>query len=668
MKKYLSELNKEQREAALQTEGAVLILAGAGSGKTKTIIARTLHILESTNVNAENILIMTFTNKAAREMKERGRKLINNSVLPEFTTFHSWGVRFLKAVPNEILLNLDINANFSIMDSKEQEKIIDNLKYQVFDEEFAKEFKAQKFSLTLGNFQNNFVRYDTEENALVDIQGIYNKHSFKIYVPGYNEVTPDYIKELSRLFYMYKKELRANNSIDFEDLINLPIKILKQNKYIRDIVKSRYKYLMVDEFQDTNGSQYELLNLMLNEEKNICVVGDDSQSIYVWRGAKISYIINFANEFRNCKIINLSKNYRSKQSIVDKANKLLKHAKERHSDKKDLISHSDKEGTIKAYQFSTDFDESVFISKQIKSLINRGAKAGDITVLYRSAFIARLLEGELIKNHIPYNIHNGKTLLSRVIPRAVIAYLKALKNKDNSLAFSILFELSGFLTGKRASDFYLSIEEDQNMYLFLKNGVYKKQPRITKKIIEKIDMFIEEFDNFEKMNFEDFKEAFKTGNFLYRMIIDDFDSKNETKREKALSNLNVLSLMYDIMSQYGSLESLLETLSLEGEVDDSEEGKVNLMTIHASKGLEFKHVFLMGAVNGVFPSKHTENMEEERRLFYVAITRAKDSMILTCPSTYLADDSFTPTRFIREANISLKDLCKPSNSFFKKFY
>jgi len=670
MGKYLFELNKEQKEAVLKTEGPLLILAGAGSGKTKTIISRTIHILKTRPVHADNILVMTFTNKAAREMKERGSKLINGGIMPEFTTFHSWGVRFLKSVSDNILFDLEINSKFSIMDSKEQEKIIDNLKYNVFNEEFANEFKSAKFALTLGNLQNNFTRYDSKENALIDINELYSRNLVNIYCPSISDITPEYLENLADLFYMYKKELRANNSIDFEDLINLPVKILYKYKEIRNAIKNKYKYLMVDEFQDTNGSQYKLLNLMLNEEKNICVVGDDSQSIYGWRGAKISYIINFANDFNNCKVVNLSKNYRSRQSIVEKANGLLKHAVERHSDKKDLISNSEKQGTIKAFRFSTDYEEASFIAKQISSLIRRGSNPGNITILYRSAFLSRLLEAELIKNRVPYNIHNGKTLLSRVIPRAVISYLKALKNKDNSLAFSILFELSGLLTGKRASDFYLSIEENENMYLYLKNGNYKKQPRISKKLIEKIDSFLIEFDRFYEMNFEDFKESFMTDNFLYKMISIDLESEKESKRIKAMSNLNALSLMCEIISQYKSLDSLLETLLLEGEVDDAVEDKVNLMTIHASKGLEFDCVFLMGAVNGMFPSKNTENLEEERRLFYVAITRAKNSMILTCPDTYLADDRFTPSQFVEEASIQIKDMRKEKGGFFreKTFY
>lgn len=663
MKKYIKELNEEQRKAALQTEGPVLVLAGAGSGKTKTVISRTLHILESEKAKSDNILIMTFTNKAAREMKERAQSMLKNYSMPLFTTFHSWGVRFIKSLSGEVLERYNLNLNFNILDSSEQEKLIDNLKFTVFDKTFAQEFSSSKFLLSLSNIQNNFTRSDSVEHAIEDITKLIEEENFDIYSPDF--VTEEYIAQIANLFCMYKEDIRKNNSVDFDDLINLPICIMNDFREIRVNISKKYKYIMVDEFQDTNGSQFRLLELLLseNKQKNICVVGDDSQSIYGWRGAKISYILNFHKHFKECKTINLSKNYRSKMEIVKRANKLLTKSKERHKDKKELVANSKEIGFVKAYQFCNDFEEAGFVARQIKSLIMRGATPGGITILYRSFYVARQIESELIKNRVKYNIHNGKTLLERVFSRAFIAYLKVIHNHKNSLAILMFLEFSGILTKNRASDIYNSLE-DQNMYDFLKSESYEKIPRLPRKTKDKLKEFIAELDLFRDMSFESFKNEFINNNILLLLTLEDSKSSSQSKKEKALSNLNLFSILSDILKQYNNLDSLLETLSLEGEVDDSIEDMVNLMTIHASKGLEFNNVFLIGASHGVFPSEKTENIEEERRLFYVAITRAKSSLVITSAKKYgKANNEMPISVFVDNAKIETKDLCKK-----RKFY
>jgi len=674
MKDYILELNKDQREAALTTEGPVLILAGAGSGKTKTIIARTIHILETKPVTHENILVMTFTNKAAREMKERGQKLLGSGKMPDFTTFHSWCVRFIKSINEDLLLNeFNRNRNFTILDQSEQEKMIDNLKFHVFSETYAKEFSSSKFSLTLGNIQNNRVPYNSIEQAYMKISQLYNDNELELYCPY--EVNDRYIEQIAELYVLYKQELARNNSFDFEDLINISIDILEKFEDIRNFIQNKYKYIMVDEFQDTNGTQFKLLENILNKERNICVVGDDSQSIYGWRGAKIAFILNFHKHFSDCKIVNLSTNYRSRPIIVERANKLLKSSTERHKEKVDLQAHSKQKGLVKAVELCTQEDEAEFIAQNIKAVINKGANPGDIAILYRSAFIAQKIEEQLIMKRIPYKIHNGRSLLERNIAKALIAYLKALKNEENNLAFSMLFELTGLLTKERSSKFYMSIEEDSNFYEFLKNKDYERIPRITKKIKNYMQEFIEEYEDFKKMNYRDFVDLFSKDNMIKRYLEDDVINGSEAKRDKAMSNLNVLNIIFSIMSKYDNLDSLLETLSLEGEEEDIEKESVNLMTIHASKGLEFNIVFCIGAVEGIFPNENkSDNLEEERRLFYVAITRAKSSLILTCPKQYMLqkDKEYPVSRFVFEANIDIENKaknCKKQGYFSKrKFY
>ena len=658
-KPHLEGLNPAQLKAATTLNAPVLILAGAGSGKTKTIIARTIEILDSGAAKSNEILVATFTNKAAREMLERGRSLLGESVkMPNFTTFHSWGVKFLKWVDPQTLSNLGINANFTIIDQDEQVKILNNIKVQSFPEPIAKAFKAKDFLLTLGNFQNHSCRYDSKVHAIKDISVA--AEEFEVYTPEIVSNPDQYISDLGDLYYRYKKELRRNNSLDFEDLINLSIQVLKSNKEIRDLMHQKYKFIMVDEFQDTNGTQFELIKLLLGKNSNICVVGDDSQSIYGWRGAKISYIINFAKYFPSCEVVNLSINYRSFHSIITKANKLLTHAIEKHSDKLDLVSHFKDSGSVTAYMVD---NEGAFVSNAIKKALDRGVSPGEFTILYRSAFVIRDIEAHLIKNGIPYNIHNGKALMTRVAARCIIAYLKSLQNDKNSLSISIFLELSGILTQQRLSTFYAALEEDQTLFEYLKSGDYKKQPRITAKIKVEIDGFVEEFEKFKKMSYSEFKRTFNNSNaYKKRLLLQSTDQKKEKESE---SNLNVLSVMGTLINSYDSLDKLLEILALEGEKSDTEEDKVNLMTIHASKGLEFGTVFLLSAAEGVFPSERSD-AEEELRLFYVAVTRARHKMIVTCPHMigYGAKKPATISRFVQMADIPLKTLEKPRRTFY----
>lgn len=668
---FLAELNEEQYKAATMVDGPVLVLAGAGSGKTKTIVARTAYLLASQKALTENILIMTFTNKAAREMRERGMKMLEQfdwfeGDMPEFTTFHSWGARFLKNMSREILNSINIkNKYFTIADSSDQASILDKVKTLVLNEEECKSFKGEKFLLTLGVIQNSGTPYENIDNAFLAISKLYENDMLNLSL--FKEKNMNTINKIAQIFVLYKAELRKNNSIDFEDLINLPFKIITNNYEIQQELKSKYKYIMIDEFQDTNNSQMRLLKSMLNNNDNICVVGDDSQSIYGWRGADISYILNFHKKFEKCININLAINYRSSKEIVRYANKVLKNSAERHEAKADLRAFKEKEGIVSYKLLNNIREESVYIVNTINFLNNRkNVNYGDIAILYRTAFLVRELEVELINKGIPYKIHNGKTLLERKISRTVISYLKLIHNNDNDISLAFLLVNGGILTDKRLSLFYMeSAKKEISLLDYLYNEEYKELPRMSKTVIKKIESFLEEFNYFITLK-EDYTkliEKFFRNNFIrntyFQVIKDSMDTNvPEKKLNEAESNISIIETINEICKKYKDLDSLLETIAIEGEEDEnSNEDKINLMTIHASKGLEFEVVFLMGATNGLFPGKKANSfkkMEEERRLFYVALTRAKHMFRATGAKSYAmiqTNGPLTISRFVKEIDM-----------------
>lgn len=651
---FLKDLNEQQFQAATHTEGPLLLLAGAGSGKTKTIISRTLFIMKEKKINPENILVMTFTNKAAREMRERGQLLLGDGVMPEFTTFHSWGVRFLKSCSEDDLKYVGIKDKFTIIDTDEQKFILNKIKFKILDEKLAKTIKMEKFILTLGSIQNSRVDYSSVESSLSDLIKIEDKLDLSMM-----ENVP--LHKIAELFYLYKKELRNSNNVDFEDLINYPIDIIKNNEIIKNFIQSKYKFIMVDEFQDTNNSQLDLLFSILNEtNNNICVVGDDSQSIYGWRGADIKHILNFKKYFDEdkCRSINLSINYRSSKKIVEKANKLLLNANERHKDKADLEAFSKDDGHIVSMHFKQPSLESDAVARRISLLMNDGEKS--FAILYRSAIISRNIELSLIKFGVPYSIHNGKTLLERKVALNIISYLKFISNPESTISLAYLLVGTKTLTEDRVMIFLNEANESgETLLSFLKSGNYKELPRVGKNLVSKIDSFISEYEYYSnlKEDYSVFVEEFFRENIV-KSPYDDMLLKIDQKDEKiaeANSNLNVISMVYELSKRYTNLDSFLEILSLEGEESDCETEKVNLMTVHASKGLEFENVFVVGSSEEIFPSKRsiqTNRLEEERRLFYVAITRAKRRLFISGSETYnMGSYNLKASRFIKEAHI-----------------
>lgn len=676
--KFLHDLNQEQYNAATSIEGPLLILAGAGSGKTKTIVARTAYIISEHKAIANEILIMTFTNKAAREMKERGEKILQKNNLwtgfcPEFTTFHSWGAKFLKSIGLSFLPLFNLNQKFNIADDSDQTVILNKLIPTIFTKEEAETMKPSDILLPLGNIQNKLVSYVNLDMTINDLNEICFKEGvswLETVFPA--PVTESIIEKIAKLFIGYKQELRKNNLIDFEDLINIPIQILSQNEEIKTFMRDKYKYIMVDEFQDTNGSQLTLLNLLLNEKLNICVVGDDSQSIYGWRGANIEYILNFHNTYKDTKKINLKINYRSTKSIVATANKLLTNSKQKHEFKEFLEAFKDHEGVVKGKFFRYSEEEARYVANLIRRILEaKRTVPGEIAILYRSALINRKVEAELIANRINYKIHRGKTLLERKAALDVINYLKLLTNVQNSLALAKVLS-SAVMTDKRVADFQEEAELNGISLLdHLDSGEFDIKG-LNKKTKENINSFTREvryfnnLKNSEKIVFSEFMEEFFNKNAITISFKEVVQKKlagekvADSSFDTAMSSLKIIEIVKELSKRYSSIEEFLEIISLEGEEEDKEDAKVNLMTVHASKGLEFEYIFVMGFTQGIFPSARNtsfKELEEERRLAYVALTRAKHGLFVTGSQSYFGGQNEqlkSPSQFYFESNIELE--------------
>lgn len=671
MYNFLKQLNPQQYKAATTVNGPVSILAGAGSGKTKTLIARTAYILAENLCQGNNILVMTFTNKAAREMRERGQKLLEeinykSNSMPDFTTFHSWGVRFLKSMPVELLVKYNLKKKYSIIDNAEQLNFIKKIAIAVYTKEEIETIKINDFLLPFTNIQNNLVPYNNAEETFKKLKELRDEQ--KLSALNDLNIENDYLlHKFSILFVEYKALLRKNNCIDFDDLINIPIQILSDYPTIKEKYKNHYKYVMIDEFQDTNYAQIVLMNLLLSEIQNICVVGDDSQSIYSWRGADISYILNFHKDYREVAFINLNINYRSSQEIVARANQLLTRATQKHELKQTLEAFSQEQGNVEAYFFRNEEllfknsdNEAKFIARKIKSILQSGVKPGEVAVLYRMGLINRKIEIELIAERIPYKIHGGRALLDRKVAQTLISYLKFLLNNDNDIALESMLVGSGILSDKRALSFlYAANSAGVGLYEFINQELYKKEKRVTDTIkndLEKIKGEINKFKDLLEGSYKGFITKFFKQNIVSYYCNKECISKNTNIQAKALSELRVIGVLESLLIRYDSLEEALEVLMLEGQEEDKELGKVNLMTIHSSKGLEFEHVFVAGLSKGIFPNAKSisfREIEEERRLAYVAFTRAKHGLYLTGANNYFAGNRHFDSEYFGEAGVDI---------------
>lgn len=592
----LEQLNDMQKKAVTCTEGPLLVLAGAGSGKTKVLTTRIAYLINEKNVDPSSILAITFTNKAAKEMKDRVIKLIGNiGYSMKISTFHSFGLSILK----EHCDLLGYSKNFTIIDSDDSMTLIKKI--------------VKDLNLDSKIFNPKMIRNKISgaKNELMDPAE---------YVRFANT---DMEEKIVSVYERYQKRLKLNNSFDFDDLLMLPIKLLKENPDVLKQYQEKFKYVMVDEYQDTNQAQYILTKMMSAKYKNICVVGDNDQSIYMFRGANYRNILNFEKDYKNTSVILLEENYRSTKNILDVANSIIKNNKSRKD--KTLWTNNDDGLKIKYHRSSNEKDESFYVVSEIKKLLNNGVPLSEIAVLYRANAQSRNIEEVLLRDNIPYKVVGAFYFYNRKEIKDLIAYLKLIynHNDDNSLTRIINVPKRGI--GLKAIENLntKSMLEEKSLY----DSLSTQKELDFKRLIDDLSKKSETMSLTE----------------LVDCILNDSKMKEELELEKTiesevrlenLEEFKSITKSFEESKGIVSLGEFLEEISLVSDVEEYKNNTnvVTLMTIHSAKGLEFDNVFLIGMEEGLFPHANclndAEELEEERRLCYVAVTRARKRLWL----------------------------------------
>lgn len=627
--KYLDLLNKEQRQAVESTEDSLLVLAGAGSGKTRVLTFRILHILYKKLANPSQILAVTFTNKAANEMKSRIAKLINLPIDRMWIgTFHSLSLRILRQHYEEV----GLKKNFLIIDADDQLKLIKNIcEVEKID---TKEVSAKYYLNTIDSFKNKGVTFDSlKENK-------YRKND----------------SEIRKIYNNYQSELIRLNLVDFGDLILHCISIFNKNKSILKKYQNFFKYIHVDEYQDINPIQQNWIKYLYLGNKNICCVGDDDQSIYSWRGADVTNLLKFETNFSKTNIIRLEQNYRSTKNILKCASTLISKNKGRFG--KDLWSDNEEGEKITISGFWETKEESVYVSDQIEKLIKNKNKLSEISILFRIAAHTRSFEERLINLGLPYKIIGGLRFYERKEIKDIIGYLRLVNNLSDDLAFERIVNVPKRGIGKSTLNKIASNARYNNISMFesAKQIVFKTNSKAK----TELHKFIENINKWKKTkkNFNHVEVA--------KVIIADSGYieylKNEEKNSKNpenLSRIENINEFIESLKEFDNLEGFLEHVSLVMEnISNTSQETITLMTMHAAKGLEYDFIFLAGWEEGVFPSQRSidefgnKGLEEERRLAYVALTRARKKIFITYVNqnrySYATHDYNLPSRFINE--------------------
>ncbi len=613
MKNFFNDLNPNQAKAVKHIDNPLLILAGAGSGKTKTITSRVAYLIKEVGIPTDNILTLTFSNKAAKEMRERALNLIANTLIfpPLLCTFHKFGLLFLK----RYIYLLNRKNSFLIIDSDDKKKIL----------------KEIIFNLDT-NFKKILDEYNLK-NSVISTKISEYKNS--VIMP--NEIESRDIEEvvLNKIYELYQENLLENNLLDFDDLLLLPYKILSQFEDIAKEVSEKYKYIMVDEYQDTNELQSRLLKALCFTHNNLCVVGDDDQSIYSFRGAKIDNILNFADKFKS-SVIKLEQNYRSSQEILKVANTLISNNKNRYS--KNLFSEiSHKE--VKVSSFYDENEESSSITYKIQELILNGVNPKEIAVLFRVGALSRSIEEALRKANMNYEMIGGIRFYEREEIKDIISYFNSIINSNDDFSFKRIINKPRRKIGKVTLEKLQNAKEDKSLFNFL-NEI--NQSELDKLIGKKSCATLKELIN----NLNELKKVVDSGD--KKTLIYEFENRIKLKAfysesSEKIANIDEFYAMF--ADREDTLEVFLNNISLESNDDLANNESVSLMTIHASKGLEFGYVFIIGLEEGFFPLLHDDiEIEEERRIAYVAITRAKRDLIL----------SFVNSRFYRGERTTLQ--------------
>ncbi|APF26840.1 ATP-dependent DNA helicase PcrA [Clostridium sporogenes] len=635
-----NKLNKEQYEAATTIDGPLLILAGAGSGKTRVLTHRIAHMIENLNIYPSKILAITFTNKAAGEMKERIKALVGDVVEGMWvSTFHSSCVRILRIEIDK----LGYDKNFTIYDTYDQKTLVKQCMEELNIND--KEITDREIINTISNQKDNLI----------------SPKEFKKFSNG------NYRKDkIADAYILYQKKLKTNNALDFDDLIYKTVELFKTNKEALEFYQRKFKYIMVDEYQDTNKSQYELVKLLASVHRNICVVGDDDQCIYEWRGADISNILNFEKDYKETKVIKLEQNYRSKGNILNAANEVIKNNSQRKN--KVLRTENENGNKIKVFRAYSDIDEAKFVASEMKKIIKDSDKSfNDFAVLYRTNAQSRIFEDVFMKRDIPYRLIGGLKFYDRKEIKDLMAYLKLINNPLDDISLRRIINVPkrsiGDATVKKVQEF--ANEMDECMYSVLLDAdqiLTLSQRSITsiKKFVSIMNSFIRKKDEISVSAL--IKEILEETGYLKELK----SSKNpdDVSRVENLKELVSAAADFEKESEDKSLGMFLEKVALVTDIDNYDENSdsVAMMTVHSAKGLEFPVVFMVGMENGIFPGTQSlsdpKEMEESRRLCYVAITRAKEQLYITSAEirkVFGRTVAYALSDFVSEISKDLKD-------------
>lgn len=639
LQSILQGLNEEQKKAATHVDGAMLILAGAGSGKTKTITSRLAYLI-SQGIPANSTLTLTFTNKAALEMRNRALNLINQTKLdayPLLCTFHKFGLLFLKFYMSE----LKRKNNFVIIDTDDKKKII-------------KKFQSDLSTSILAN------EISKMKNSLVSVDDALSNSTL---INDYAKKESGFYQKVAKVYKEYEDTLKNENLVDFDDLLGLPYKILAKNRTLCEEISQKYRYIMVDEYQDTNELQFKLLEKLCLMHENLCVVGDDDQSIYGWRGARVENILNFKDQFKNVTLIKLENNYRSTQNILNTANNLIDCNQNRLGKK--LIGTKEKGEEVTLMESEDENYETNKISNAIKKLINSGEELKNIAVLYRVNALSRALEDGLTKARIPYKMVGGMKFYERAEIKDMISYIRLILNPNDDFSLRRIINRPKRGVGAASLEKLENIAKNQNLPLFetLNNtsNLGKKSQLMLTQLYEDI-LELKEKDNFYDI-INELDETFKLKEFYKELQEGDDKIANIDEFLAMLKDALVNEPNFD-------LEEFLNELSLQSEQDNISEDGISIMSVHASKGLEFNHLFVIGMEEGFFPliGDHTD-IEEERRLAYVAITRAKKTLTLSYSNSRFYKgkrQNLDKSRFLSEAGLCESALVFEKSTNFKK--
>ena len=608
MVELVQNMNENQLKAILKTQGAVMVIAGAGSGKTRVLTNRIAYLIAEKNVLESNILAITFTNKAAKEMKERIYSLVGEtSKYIWINTFHSMCVRILR----QHIDLLGYNKNFTILDTSEQKTIIKNI--------------VKELNLSEDSYQpNNILKIiSNSKNSMISVNEMKAQARF------------GFMKNVAEIYEYYQKYLKKNSVLDFDDLMLKTIVLFEKHPEVLAIYQNKFEYIHVDEYQDTNVIQYKLIKMLSEVHKNICVVGDDDQSIYSWRGACSDNIINFEKDYEDVEVIFLDQNYRSNSTILDAANAVIKN----NTDRKDKALWSENKGgdKITVYAATNDKDETDDIAKKILDLKAQGVDYKDIAILYRANYLSRSMENSCMAFGIPYKLIGSLKFLQRQEIRDLLAYMNVIVNKNDEFSLRRIINVPKRGIGASSMAKIDNYAEQYGLSLFeaLKNI---DMIGVSKKIITNIHLLtqlIEKYSQTEQYSIEDLIVGIYKDSGYESMLKESADAYAESRIEN-ISEL--VSSAKQFSSMNDNLIDFISEMSLTSDADDeNEDDSVVLSTVHAAKGLEYRVVFIMGLEENLFPSirdaesseDERNKMEEERRLAYVAITRAKEKLFMS---------------------------------------